>query len=209
MEAARSRRKTTEAANRAAPRGSRYPPPVPRLYRRRDVRAGVIKADSRWEESEKVEDRLRRSCSARRRGAGRRRWGAHPIEPPNAMTNASDRRTRSRCVIPRTRRRRVWRRTAGTCTREASSDGRESSAHTPPRVTQLASPPVGMGGEESVAFRGMTNVSRALMEDRAHEDFLQRQSSALKKRDAKMEETRRVKEAEALKKEEARCGPRR
>ena len=53
-------------------------------------------------------------------------------------------------------------------------------AHAAASVTQLASPPVGMGGEESVAFRGMTNVSRALMEDRAHEDFLQRHLSVEK-----------------------------
>ena len=48
----------------------------------------------------------------------------------------------------------------------------------------------------------MTNVSRALMEDRP-EGFLQRQSSALARRDAKMEEERRAKEAEEAAKDAA------
>ena len=156
----------------------------------------------RWEPSEKVEDRLRRDWvlrEARRESSHaerveveraeredeRRRANPHAVRHP---TNASPARlaAHGRRLHARGEQRRA----------------RIESAHSNASPAQLSSPPVGMGGEESVAFRGMTNVSRALMEDR-REGFLQRQSSALARRDAKMEEERRAKEAEEAAKDAA------
>ena len=196
MEAARSRRRTNGGGQSGGAAWQPLPSagttkPVPSPGRT----SASSKSTSRWEESEKVEDRLRRDWvlrEARREATHAERIQLERVKTnPFAVrhpTNASPARlaAHGRHLHARGEQRRA----------------RIERAHASASPAQLASPPVGMGGEESVAFRGMTNVSRALMEDRAHEDFLQRQSSALKKRDAKMEETRRVKEAEALKKEE-------
>ena len=156
----------------------------------------------RWEASEKVEDRLRRDWVLRE--ARRESSHAERVEVERAEREDERRRANSFAVRHPTNASpaRLAAHGRHLHARGEQRRARIERAHAAASPAQLASPPVGMGGEESVAFRGMTNVSRALMEDRAHEDFLQRQSSALKKRDAKMEEERRVKEAEALKKEE-------
>lgn len=207
MEAARSRRNTTGGQS-----GGAAWQPVKRDDRSEPSpgsRKAATHTHTRWEESEKVEDRLRRDWVLRE--ARREASHAERIELERAERELERRRRHPFAVRHPTNPVSPARTAAHGRHLHARGELRRARIehdHATATPAQLSSPPVGMGGEESVAFRGMTNVSRALMEDHPHGgDFLQRQSAALARRDAKLEEERAKLEAEALRAEASAMRP--
>ena len=119
------------------------------------VRKAASNTHTRWEESEKVEDRLRRDWVLRE--ARREASHAERIEIERAERELERRRRHPFAVRHPTN---------PVSPKRAAAHGRHLHArgelrrariehdHATATPAQLSSPPVGMGGEESVAFRG-------------------------------------------------------